>query len=163
MALIDGTRIARARKLGFHSVQENAAAGIDTRGLLELIARCNADPLIDGIPVQSPLPLHIDQDQVVVAVSPDKDVDCFHPENLGHLLAGEPRFLPCTPAGVVELVRRSGVSIEGAEVVGVGVGGSPLVGRPLANMLSARAAGRNATVTMLMANTLASARLRLGG
>ncbi len=142
---------ARARQLGFHSVQENVASTVDTSDLVRLIERCNADPLIDGILVQSPLPKQIDQERVVLAVRPDKDVDCFHPENLGRLLAGAPRFLPCTPAGVVELLERSGVTIQGADVVVVGR--SLLVGRPLANMLSARSPGGNATVTICHTRT----------
>lgn len=141
----------RAQLLGFHSVQENVPRSVETAALVRLIERFNEDPLIDGILVQSPLPSHVDPARIVVAVSPDKDVDCFHPQNLGLLLSGSPRFLPCTPAGVVELLRRSGVTIAGAEAVVVGR--SLLVGRPLANMLSARDDGGNATVTICHTRT----------
>ncbi len=142
---------ARAHLLGFHSVQENVAAAVDTAALVGLIERFNRDPAVDGILVQSPLPPGIDHEKVVLAVSPEKDVDCFHPENLGLLLSGTPRFLPCTPAGIIELLTRSGVTIAGAEAVVVGR--SMLVGRPLANMLSARSAGGNATVTLCHTRT----------
>jgi methylenetetrahydrofolate dehydrogenase (NADP+) / methenyltetrahydrofolate cyclohydrolase len=142
---------ARARALGFHSLQENLPATTSTSELLEVIARCNADPLIDGILVQNPLPRQIDREKIDESVSPAKDVDCFHPENLGRLLAGRPRFLPCTPAGVVELLKRSGVALAGADVVIVGR--SLLVGRPLANMLSARGPDADATVTLCHTRT----------
>ncbi len=141
----------RARALGFHSAQADLPSAVDTDAVLQTIERFNADPLVDGILVQSPLPPQIEQARVAAAVSPDKDVDCCHPLNLGLLLAGSPRFLPCTPAGIVELLARSGVEIAGAEAVVVGR--SLLVGRPLANMLSARADGGNATVTLCHTRT----------
>jgi methylenetetrahydrofolate dehydrogenase (NADP+)/methenyltetrahydrofolate cyclohydrolase len=124
---------------------------VDTAALVRLIERYNRDPRIDGILVQSPLPPHIDQRAVILALSPEKDVDCFHPENLGLMLSGTPRFLPCTPAGIIELLTRSGVPIEGSDAVVVGR--SMLVGRPLANMLSARAERGNATVTLCHTRT----------
>jgi methylenetetrahydrofolate dehydrogenase (NADP+)/methenyltetrahydrofolate cyclohydrolase len=101
--------------------------------LLELIATLNASPEVHGILVQLPLPKQILEDAVIRAVVAAKDVDCFHPENVGLLAAGHPRFYPCTPQGVVQLLGRNGISTEGKEVVIVGR--SNIVGKPLALML----------------------------
>src|SRR5262249_49897885 len=113
--------------------------------LLALVARLNADPQVHGILVQLPLPPQIKEEAVIRAVSPAKDVDCFHPENVGLLAAGHPRFLPCTPHGVQQLLVRNGVNPDGAHVVIVGR--SNIVGKPLALMLMQKAPGANATVT----------------
>ena len=115
--------------------------------LLALIERLNADPRIHGILVQAPLPRHIRAGRVYSAVNPQKDVDGFHPINVGKLLLGdEDGFVPCTPAGVHELLVRSGVRIEGAEVVILGRGN--IVGKPLAALLVQKAPQANATVTV---------------
>ena len=124
--------------------------------LLDLIARLNADPAVHGILVQLPLPKQIDEAAVIRAVSPAKDVDCFHPENVGLLTAGFPRFYPCTPHGVVKLLLRNGVSTAGKEVVIVGR--SNIVGKPLAVMLmqkpsAANPAAGDATVTVAHTRT----------
>jgi methylenetetrahydrofolate dehydrogenase (NADP+)/methenyltetrahydrofolate cyclohydrolase len=114
--------------------------------LLELIARLNADPKVHGILVQLPLPKQIEEAAIIRAVAPAKDVDGFGPENLGLLAAGHPRYLPCTPAGVQQLLLRNGVVVEGANVVIVGR--SNIVGKPLALILMQKAPGANATVTV---------------
>jgi methylenetetrahydrofolate dehydrogenase (NADP+)/methenyltetrahydrofolate cyclohydrolase len=114
--------------------------------LLELIATLNADNSVHGILVQLPLPKQIDEDAIVKAVSPLKDIDGFGHENLGLLTAGNPRYLPCTPHGVQQLLLRNNVPIEGAHVVIVGR--SNIVGKPLALLLMRKAEGANATVTV---------------
>jgi methylenetetrahydrofolate dehydrogenase (NADP+)/methenyltetrahydrofolate cyclohydrolase len=114
--------------------------------LLRLIDRLNADPAVHGILVQLPLPRQIDEAAVIRAVSPLKDVDGFGPENVGLLATGHPRFLPCTPYGVQQLLLRNGIEVEGAHVVIVGR--SNIVGKPLALILMQKAAGANATVTV---------------
>jgi methylenetetrahydrofolate dehydrogenase (NADP+)/methenyltetrahydrofolate cyclohydrolase len=114
--------------------------------LLDLIARLNADPAVHGILVQLPLPPQLDEGAVIRAVSPWKDVDGFSPENLGLLATGHPRFLPCTPHGIQQLLLRNGIPIEGAHVVIVGR--SNIVGKPLALILMQKAPGANATVTV---------------
>src|SRR5262249_13164741 len=114
--------------------------------LLDLIARLNSDPAVHGILVQLPLPPQMDEATIIRAVSPLKDVDAFGPENLGLLAAGHPRFLPCTPHGVQQLLLRNRVPLEGAHVVILGR--SNIVGKPLALILMQKAAGANATVTI---------------
>jgi methylenetetrahydrofolate dehydrogenase (NADP+)/methenyltetrahydrofolate cyclohydrolase len=114
--------------------------------LLELIDRLNADLSVHGILVQLPLPKQIDEAAVIRAVGPLKDVDCFNPENVGLLAAGQPRYLPCTPHGVQQLLLRNGIPVEGQHVVIVGR--SNIVGKPLALILMQKAAGANATVTV---------------
>ncbi len=114
--------------------------------LLDLVAQLNADPAVHGILVQLPLPRQISEDAVIRAVSPLKDVDGFGPESLGLLTAGHPRFLPCTPHGVQQLLVRNGVDLDGAHVAIVGR--SNIVGKPLALMLMQKGPGGNATVTV---------------
>jgi methylenetetrahydrofolate dehydrogenase (NADP+)/methenyltetrahydrofolate cyclohydrolase len=114
--------------------------------LLELVSRLNLDPAVHGILVQLPLPRQIDEAAVIRSVAPAKDVDGFGPENLGLLAAGFPRYLPCTPAGVQQLLVRSGVPLDGAHVVIVGR--SNIVGKPLALILMQKMPGANATVTV---------------
>ena len=137
---------ATAHKLGIHSEQHNLPAQTTEAELLALIAQCNANPAIHGILVQLPLPRHIDESRVLAAIVPDKDVDGFHPVNVGKMLLGEPCFLPCTPAGIVELLARSDIETAGAEVVVLGR--SNIVGKPVANLLLQKRPGGNATVTL---------------
>jgi methylenetetrahydrofolate dehydrogenase (NADP+)/methenyltetrahydrofolate cyclohydrolase len=111
----------------------------------------NANPKINGILVQLPLSKHHDEAAVLLAIDPDKDVDGFHPMNVGRMVVGQEAFLPCTPHGVVQLLTRSGVTIEGAEVVIVGR--SNIVGKPLANMLMQKGKAANATVTVCHTRT----------
>ena len=124
--------------------------------LLDRLAALNADPAVHGILVQLPLPAQIREGAVIRAVGPRKDVDCFHPENVGLLAAGVPRYAPCTPAGVIALLRRNGVKLAGREVVVVGR--SNIVGKPLALMLMQRPTAANpdgcdATVTVAHTKT----------
>lgn len=119
--------------------------------LLALIADLNANEGVHGILIQLPLPEHIDEQKVLVAVDPLKDADGFHPMNLGRLLAGDPVVAPATPAGIQEMLIRSGVEISGAEVVVVGR--SNIVGKPIAAMLMQKAPGANATVTICHTRT----------
>jgi len=117
--------------------------------LLTLIARLNKDEAVHGILVQLPLPPQIDTRRVLEAVNSRKDVDAFHPENVGHLVQGQPVFLPCTPNGVVELLKRKGIPIAGQHVVIVGR--SDIVGKPLSIMLAQK--GVDATVTLCHSRT----------
>ena len=140
-----------AKELGFYSIQDNQPADISEAKLLELIDKYNKDPKIHGILVQLPLPKHINETKVLYAIDPKKDVDAFHPVNVGKLMIGEADYLPCTPAGIQQLLIRSGAKIEGAEVVVLGR--SNIVGKPIANMLLQKQKGANATVTICHTGT----------
>jgi len=135
-----------SKDLGFYSIQDNQPQDISEDQLLKLIDTYNHDPKIHGILVQLPLPKHIDENKVLYAINPKKDVDGFHPVNVGKLMIGEPDYLPCTPAGIQQLLIRSGVETKGAEVVVVGR--SNIVGKPIANILLQKQKGANATVTI---------------
>jgi methylenetetrahydrofolate dehydrogenase (NADP+)/methenyltetrahydrofolate cyclohydrolase len=132
--------------VGIESQLHRLAADASQDELLKLIARLNKGDDIHGILVQLPLPPQIDASRVLLAISPAKDVDCFHPENVGRLVQGRPRFLPCTPLGVQQLLLRNRVEIAGRHVVIVGR--SEIVGRPLSIMLSQKGLGGDATVTV---------------
>ena len=119
--------------------------------LLQEIGRLNSDPKVHGILVQQPLPDQISVDKAVSAVSPLKDVDCFHPVNVGLVLIGRPRFAPATPSGVIELLTRSGYDPSGRDVVIVGP--SNIVGKPLAALLMQKGPKANATVTVVHSGT----------
>ncbi len=119
--------------------------------LLELIKKLNVDHAVHGILVQLPLPKQIDESRILQAIHPWKDVDAFHPENVGRIVQGRPRFLPCTPHGVQQILVRNNIEIEGQHVVIVGR--SDIVGKPLAAMLMQRAPGANATVTVCHSRT----------
>lgn len=142
-------KIKTAHRLGFKEVQDNQPATISEKDLLALIDKYNRDDSIHGILVQLPLPKHVDEKKVLNAIDPDKDVDGFHPVNVGRLMIGgsEVKFPPCTPAGIQELIVRSGVPTDGAEVVVVGR--SNIVGKPIANMMLQKAKGANSTVTVI--------------
>ncbi len=133
-------------EMGFQSVTVKLPGESATERLLAEVGRLNTDPSIHGILVQQPLPAQIPMMTAVSSVSPLKDVDCFHPENVGLLLIGIPRFAPATPAGVVELLHRSGHDPSGKHVVILGR--SNIVGKPLAALLMQKAKGANATVTV---------------
>ncbi len=137
--------------LGIYSRKINLPESTTEATLLELIKTLNQDPQINGILVQLPLPKHIDETKVVYAIDPRKDVDGFHPVNLGKLMIGEPDFIPCTPHGIQQLLIRSGTKIDGAEVVVVGR--SNIVGKPIVNILLQKAPGANATVTVCHTGT----------
>jgi methylenetetrahydrofolate dehydrogenase (NADP+)/methenyltetrahydrofolate cyclohydrolase len=135
-----------AKELGYYSVQEDVAEDVSEKDLLEMIEKYNKDPKIHGILVQLPLPKHINENKILYAIDPDKDVDGFHPVNVGRLMIGEGRFYPCTPYGIQQMLMRSGAQTDGAEVVVVGR--SNIVGKPIAMMLVQKVKGGNATVTM---------------
>jgi methylenetetrahydrofolate dehydrogenase (NADP+)/methenyltetrahydrofolate cyclohydrolase len=116
-----------------------------------LVDRLNHDPRFHGVLVQLPLPVHMDSQAVIDVLSPDKDVDALHPTNLGHLMRGTPRFLPCTPAGIQELLKRSGISPDHEHVVVCGR--SDIVGKPMAVLLMQKRSGANATVTVCHTGT----------
>jgi methylenetetrahydrofolate dehydrogenase (NADP+)/methenyltetrahydrofolate cyclohydrolase len=137
--------------IGIFSDDNRLPADTTQDELLELVDRMNNDPKINGILVQLPLPKHIDEAAVLVAIDPDKDVDGFHPMNVGKMMVGEDAFLPCTPHGVVQMLIRSGVETSGAHVVVVGR--SNIVGKPVANMLLQKKEGANATVTLCHTRT----------
>ncbi|OPY85006.1 MAG: Bifunctional protein FolD protein [Syntrophorhabdus sp. PtaU1.Bin153] len=140
-----------AKELGFYSVQQDVAEDVPEEDLLAMIEKYNEDPAIHGILVQLPLPKHINESRVLYAIRPDKDVDGFHPVNVGKLLIGEAHFYPCTPLGIQQLLVRNGIEVDGAEVVVVGR--SNIVGKPIAMMLVQKAKGANATVTMCHTGT----------
>jgi methylenetetrahydrofolate dehydrogenase (NADP+)/methenyltetrahydrofolate cyclohydrolase len=131
---------------GFYSLTERLAADTTEQRLLQLIKECNEDPKIHGILVQLPLPKHIDEYKVIVAIDYKKDVDGFHPINVGRLVIGQDTFRPATPWGVQELLIRSNVLTSGKHVVIVGR--SNIVGKPAANIMLQKAAGANAIVTV---------------
>jgi methylenetetrahydrofolate dehydrogenase (NADP+) / methenyltetrahydrofolate cyclohydrolase len=142
-------KVKTAHRVGFKEIQDNQPADISEKDLLALIDKYNKDDSINGILVQLPLPKHIDEKKVLNAIDPDKDVDGFHPVNVGRLMIGgsEVKFPPCTPAGIQELIVRAGVKTDGAEVVVVGR--SNIVGKPIANMMLQKGRGANSTVTIV--------------
>jgi len=142
-------KVKTAHSLGFKEIQDDQPEDISEGALLDLLEKYRQDESIHGILVQLPLPSHINEKKVLNAIDPDKDVDGFHPVNVGRLLIGgsEVKFPPCTPAGIQEMIRRSGVETRGAEVVVVGR--SNIVGKPIANMLMQKGPGANATVTVV--------------
>jgi len=140
-----------AKELGFYSVQEDVPEDVTESALLELVDKYNKDPKIHGILVQLHLPKHINETRILYAIDPDKDVDGFHPVNVGRLMIGEARFYPCTPYGIQQMLMRSNIKIDGAEVVVVGR--SNIVGKPIAMMLVQKSVGANATVTMCHTGT----------
>ena len=146
-------KIRTAKALGFNEIQDSQPEDITEEQLLALVDKYNKDDSINGILVQLPLPKGIDDKKVLNAIDPDKDVDGFHPVNVGRLMIGgdEVKFPPCTPAGIQEMIIRAGVETSGAEVVVVGR--SNIVGKPIANMMLQKAEGANATVTVVHTRT----------
>ncbi len=146
-------KIKTAERVGFKEVQDSQPIDISEEDLLALIDKYNNDDSIDGILVQLPLPKQIDEKKVLNAINPDKDVDGFHPVNVGRLMIGgnEVKFPPCTPAGIQEMIVRAGVETSGAEVVVVGR--SNIVGKPIANMMLQKGPGANSTVTIVHTRT----------
>lgn len=134
-------------QVGIQSFQHFMEASTKEEELLDLIGQLNKDPAVHGILVQLPLPDHINEQNVIEAIDPKKDVDCFHPVNIGKLFTGSPVFLPCTPAGCMELLKMSGVKPEGKECVVVGR--SNIVGKPMAVLLLKE----NGTVTIAHSRT----------
>jgi len=146
-------KIKTAHRVGFKEIQDNQPVDISEADLLALIDKYNNDDTIHGILVQLPLPKHVDEKKVLNAIDPDKDVDGFHPVNVGRLMIGgsEVKFPPCTPAGIQEMIVRAGVETSGAEVVVVGR--SNIVGKPIANMMVQKGPGANSTVTVVHTRT----------
>jgi methylenetetrahydrofolate dehydrogenase (NADP+)/methenyltetrahydrofolate cyclohydrolase len=146
-------KIQTAHRVGFNEVQDSQPVDISEADLLALIDKYNKDDSINGILVQLPLPKHINEKKVLNAIDPDKDVDGFHPVNVGRLMIGgsEVKFPPCTPAGIQEMIVRAGVETKGAEVVVVGR--SNIVGKPIANMMLQKGVGANSTVTIVHTGT----------
>ncbi|MEE1312557.1 MAG: bifunctional methylenetetrahydrofolate dehydrogenase/methenyltetrahydrofolate cyclohydrolase FolD [Lachnospiraceae bacterium] len=133
--------------IGIESVAYEVPETTTQEELLTIIQECNENPKINGILVQLPLPKHIDEDTVIKAIAPEKDVDGFHPQSVGAMTIGEPGFLPCTPAGIIQLLKRSDIQIEGKECVIVGR--SNIVGKPMALLLLRE----NGTVTICHSRT----------
>jgi methylenetetrahydrofolate dehydrogenase (NADP+)/methenyltetrahydrofolate cyclohydrolase len=138
-------------EVGMQSELHKLSAATTQQELLKLIDQLNRDDAVHGILVQLPLPEHIDSRRILEAVSPNKDVDAFHPYNVGLMVQGHPRFLPCTAAAVQELLIRNEIPIAGQHVVVVGR--SDIVGKPLSIMLAQRGAGADATVTLCHSRT----------
>lgn len=138
-------------EVGIMSQEHKFDASLKEADLLQLIDKLNKDPNIHGILVQLPLPKHINEEKVLYAIDPDKDVDGFHPVNVGKLMIGAPCFLPCTPHGIQQLMVRNGIEIAGKHVVIVGR--SNIVGKPMAMILIQKKPGANATVTVCHTGT----------
>lgn len=138
-------------RIGIYSDDNRLPAETSEAELLNKIHQMNQDPQIHGILVQLPLPKHIDESTILLAIDPAKDVDGFHPVNVGKMMIGEETFFPCTPHGVVQMLMRSGVETSGKHVVVVGR--SNIVGKPVANMLLQKKEGANATVTLCHTGT----------
>jgi methylenetetrahydrofolate dehydrogenase (NADP+)/methenyltetrahydrofolate cyclohydrolase len=140
-----------AKKLGMHSETIRLDATTNQNELLDLIDKLNADDNCNGILVQLPLPDQIDEEVILNSINPKKDVDCFHPENVGRLVIGKPYLLPCTPAGIVEMFKAYNISTSGKNVVIAGR--SNIVGKPMANILVQKQEFANATVTVVHSRT----------
>jgi len=146
-----GQKEKTSHNLGIYSERHDLPADTSQEDLLKLIDKLNRDPKIHGILVQLPLPKHLNEEEVLYTIDPKKDVDGFHPVNVGKLMIGEPDYMPCTPHGIQQLLVRTGVKTEGAEVVVVGR--SNIVGKPIANILLQKREGANATVTICHTRT----------
>jgi methylenetetrahydrofolate dehydrogenase (NADP+)/methenyltetrahydrofolate cyclohydrolase len=142
-----GRKAKACAEVGFLSREYKLSADSSEANLLSIINELNADQLIHGILVQLPLPKHIPTDEIIAAIDPQKDVDGFHPYNVGGLVSGSPLFVPCTPRGIMELIRRTGIELSGKEAVVVGR--SNIVGKPMALLLLAQ----HATVTICHSRT----------
>jgi methylenetetrahydrofolate dehydrogenase (NADP+)/methenyltetrahydrofolate cyclohydrolase len=142
---------AACERVGMVNIHHELPSTTAETELHDVIHRLNADPAVHGILVQLPLPKQIDEAHVIRSIDPRKDVDAFHPETVGLLTAGHPRFLPCTPHGIQQLLIRNGIQIDGAHVVIVGR--SNIVGKPLALLLMQKWPGGNATVTVAHTGT----------
>src|SRR3990172_5330127 len=146
-----GQKEKTSKDLGIYSERHDLPANTTQADLLKLIDKLNNDPKINGILVQLPLPKGLNEEEGLYAIDPKKDVDGFHPVNVGKLMIGNPDYMPCTPGGIQQLLIRSGPKMAGAGVVGVGR--SNIVGKPIANILLQKAPGANATVTICHTGT----------
>lgn len=146
-----GMKVKAAARCGIESRLIEMPADTPEESLLDRVERLNSDPSVDGILVQLPLPGRIDEQKVIEAIDPVKDVDGFHPYNLGRLAAGKPRFIACTPLGITVLLSEYGVETEGKQAVVIGR--SVIVGRPMSMLLGSKSAYGNATVTVCHSRT----------
>lgn len=146
-----GQKEKTSKTLGIYSERFDLPADTSEEAVLELVEKCNKNDKINGILVQLPLPKHINEAKVLYAIDPAKDVDGFHPVNVGKMMLGEPCFLPCTPHGILELLVRSGIETSGKETVVLGR--SNIVGKPIANLMLQKRAAGNATVTLCHTRT----------
>lgn len=144
-------KVRSCEKVGFRSTLVRKPADITEAELLAIVDTLNQDATVDGFIVQLPLPKHIDEEKITLAIRPDKDVDGFHPVNFGRMAQGLPCYLPATPAGILEMIRRYEIPTEGKEVVVIGR--SNIVGTPISILLSRKAYPGNATVTMCHSRT----------
>lgn len=140
-------KVKACEQLGIHSVELKPPASVTTEELVRMVEDLNQRDEIDGILVQLPLPSHVDAQKVLLTVAPEKDVDGFHPLNVGYLSTHRPGLVPCTPAGVIEILRRSNIAMEGRHAVVIGR--SDIVGKPVAMLLL----HNNATVTICHSKT----------
>ncbi|MDG1572148.1 bifunctional methylenetetrahydrofolate dehydrogenase/methenyltetrahydrofolate cyclohydrolase FolD [Robiginitalea sp. M366] len=146
-----GSKVRACERVGFESTLKQLPESTSEAELLELVAALNADPEIDGYIVQLPLPKHIDEQKVLMAVHPDKDVDGFHPANFGKMALELETFISATPFGIIELLQRYGVETSGKHAVVIGR--SHIVGRPISILLSQKGPAGNATVTLAHSRT----------
>ncbi|MBN2426095.1 MAG: bifunctional 5,10-methylene-tetrahydrofolate dehydrogenase/5,10-methylene-tetrahydrofolate cyclohydrolase [Calditrichaceae bacterium] len=138
-------------QLGIHSKTYRLPENTSEKDLLDLVQQLNQDAKNHGILVQLPLPKHINEDKIINTINVKKDVDCFHPENVGRIVAGNPYVLPCTPAGIVEILKYYKIETSGSHTVIIGR--SNIVGKPMANILMQKAEYANATVTVTHSRT----------
>ena len=144
-------KVRSCEQVGFRSTLVRKSADISEAELLEIVDQLNRDEEVDGFIVQLPLPAHINEEKVTLAINPEKDVDGFHPVNFGRMAQGLPCYLPATPAGILEMIRRYEIQTEGKEVVVIGR--SNIVGTPISILLSRKAYPGNATVTICHSRT----------
>jgi methylenetetrahydrofolate dehydrogenase (NADP+)/methenyltetrahydrofolate cyclohydrolase len=146
-----GAKEKACHDLGIYSERHDIPGNSTEEQVLDLVHRLNNDTKIHGILVQIPLPKHINESKILYTINPKKDVDGFHPVSLGKLMIGEPDFIPCTPHGIQQLLVRTGLITDGAEVVVIGR--SNIVGKPITNILLQKKPGANATVTLCHTGT----------
>ena len=146
-----GAKERTSKTLGIYSERYDLPAETTEEELLEVVEKCNKNDKINGILVQLPLPKHIDEAKILYAIDPMKDVDGFHPVNVGKMMLGEECFLPCTPHGMLEILERNGIETSGKEVVVLGR--SNIVGKPIANLMLQKRPSGNATVTLCHTRT----------
>ena len=146
-----GRKEKTSKKLGMDSETIYLPEETSEESLLKIIDDLNTNPSVHGILVQLPLPEHIDENKVIQKINPDKDVDCFHPRNVGLLVSGKPYILPCTPAGIMEIFKYYQISLNGKHAVVIGR--SNIVGKPMANLLMQKNDYANATVTVVHSRT----------
>lgn len=145
------SKVKSCKEVGFKSTEMRYSADITEQQLLEVVHKLNDDPDVDGYIVQLPLPLHISEERILLAIDPDKDVDGFHPFNVGKMVTGLPAYLPATPAGIVELLTRYQIETKGKHCVVIGR--SNIVGTPMAILMSRKGEHADCTVTICHSRT----------